>query len=222
MTQLVRHLRSRVDAPVAHSWIELAEPTPLEAAKRLAAEGIEEIVLVPLLAFQAHHAGVDLPGNVRAIERAFPALAVRAAAVLGLDERLVALAARKVGPARDRFAGLLVVSSGSTDPSAQQSAADAAWQLANATGHGRYAHAFAAGPPPTAADALRRLANAGAKRVSVFSWSLLAGRLDAVARERASAAAEPLGLTLVDAGRFGPDPVVADVLVDRYRAALGR
>jgi sirohydrochlorin cobaltochelatase len=70
---------------------------------------------------------------------------------------------------------------------------------------------------PTIDVVLRRVVAAGARRVVLFSWSLLSGVLE----QRVSAsAAEMTELEIVDAGRFGPDPATADAVLDRYAEAV--
>lgn len=56
--------------------------------------------------------------------------------------------------------------------------------------------------------------------MTLFSWSLLAGVLEERVATEATAVAAETGLALMDAGRFGPDPAVADAVIDRYREAL--
>jgi sirohydrochlorin cobaltochelatase len=87
------------------------------------------------------------------------------------------------------------------------------------TGH-RWVEIAYAGVTWPKADALfGRLRRAGAGRVVRFSWSLLAGMLERRVDGWAADAARD-GLENIAAGRFGPDPLVADVVVARYDEAL--
>jgi sirohydrochlorin ferrochelatase len=114
---------------------------------------------------------------------------------------------------------LVVTGAGSSDPDANGDLAKAARTLAELTGH-RWAEIAYAGVTWPRADALfERLRRAGARRIVRFSWSLLAGLLERRVDGWASDAADG-DLEIRDAGRFGPDPLVADVVVDRYREAI--
>ncbi|MBW3662374.1 MAG: sirohydrochlorin chelatase [Actinobacteria bacterium] len=219
METLVGHLRSRVEATVAAGWLDLVDPAALDVGRQLIADGIARIVLAPLLLFEAFHARVDLPSLAEALRGVDPRARISLARHLGLDARLIRLAVGRIESVADPADALLVVSSGSSDPDAQASAATAARMIAERTGHAHVQHAFASSADPTVPDAAAALAAAGVPRVALFSWSLLAGQLVEASRRAAAAALDPHGVALVDAGRLGPDPVVADVLSDRYHDA---
>jgi sirohydrochlorin cobaltochelatase len=225
MDQLLGHLRARLSAPVENAWLEdFAEPDPVTAAGRLVAQGVTRLVTVPFLVFGAGHAKTDVPAGVHEVRAAFPEVLVQHSRVLGLHPDLFTLARARIaavrsGPVPDDEV-LLVTGSGSTDPDANGDLWKAARFLAEGTGHRWVEAAFAGVTWPTVDVVLRRIAAAGAKRVLLFSWSLLAGLLEQRVAAWAKQVAEETALGVVDAGRFGPDPVVADVLLDRYREVL--
>jgi len=227
MEELVGHLRARHPAPVGAAWLEdFSDPDPATAAAALVDQGVERLVTVPFLNLGAGHAKTDVPEGLAEIRAAHPGLVVAHARVLGLHDGLFALARERVaavaGADRRRPADelLLVAASGSSDPDANGDLAKAARFLAEGTGHRWCEHAFAGVTWPRTDEVLRRAAAAGARRVVLFSWSLLAGLLEQRVTEQAGQVAADTGLEVVDAGRFGPDPVVADVVLDRYREAL--
>jgi sirohydrochlorin cobaltochelatase len=227
MDELVAHLRARHPAPVGHAWLEeFAAPDAADAAAELVAQGAHGLVTVPLLTLGAGHAKTDVPAELAAIRARLPGLPTAHARVLGLHERLFALARARVAAvagadrARDPREALLVVTSGSSDPDANGDLWKAARFLAEGTGHRWCDAAFAGVTWPKADLALRRLAAAGATRVVLFSWSLLAGLLEQRVAGWAAEVADETGLAIVDAGRFGPDPAVADVVLARYHEAL--
>lgn len=223
MDELVGHLRQRVDAPVAAAWLEdFAEPDAVTAAGELVDAGARTIVTVPFLVLGAGHAKTDVPESVAVVRARHPEVPVTHGRVLGLHPTLFDLACARIdaisgGDPADEV--LVVTGAGSSDPDANGDLAKAARLLAELTGH-RWVEIAYAGVTWPRADALfARLRHAGARRVVRFSWSLLAGLLERrVDGWAADAAAE--GLDIADAGRFGPDPLVADVVVDRYREAI--
>jgi len=223
MDELVGHLRARVDAPVGAAWLEdFAEPDAVAAAGDLVDAGAHSIVTVPFLVLGAGHAKTDVPASVAAIRRRAPEVPVVHGRVLGLHPALFELAHARIDAVGDGDRSdevLVVTGAGSSDPDANGDLAKAARLLAEVTGH-RWVEIAYAGVTWPKADALfGRLRRAGAGRVVRFSWSLLAGLLERRVDGWAADAARD-GLEIIDAGRFGPDPLVADVVVARYDEAL--
>lgn len=225
MDRLLEHLRTRLHAPIGAAWLEdFAEPDAVTAAEQLVAAGATHVVTLPLLVLGAGHAKTDVPEQVVAIRERFPQTVVTHGRILGLHHRLFDLAHVRIdaaAPDGDRNDEvLLLTGSGSSDPDANGDLAKAARVLAERTGH-RWCEIAYAGVTWPRADALfARMHRAGARRVVRFSWSLLAGVLERRVDDWADEAAGHDGLQIRDAGRFGPDPMVADAVVDRYREAL--
>lgn len=224
MAELVAHLRARHDGPVENAWIEsFARPDVATAAKELLSRGATSLVTVPFLVLGAGHAKTDVPGRIAGIRGTHPGLPIAHARVLGLHPGLFALARRRIqavspSPAPDEV--LLVTAAGSSDPDANGDLSKAARFLAEGTGHRWVETAFAGVTWPTADLVLERVVAAGASRVVVFSWSLLAGLLEQRVLDWATEVNARTALEVLDAGRFGPDPAVADVVMDRYREAV--
>lgn len=225
MDRLVGLLRARIDGPVAAAWLEdFSDPDAATATTRLAAAGAEHVVTVPFLVLGAGHAKTDVPAAVHEAAAAHPGVAITHGRVLGLHPKLFELACSRIdavsAPADRADEVLVVTGAGSSDPDANGDLAKAARVLAEQTGH-RWAEIAYAGVTWPRADALfERLHRAGAARVTRLSWSLLAGVLEQRIDGWADEAARQYGMQIVDAGRFGPDALVADAVVDRYREAL--
>lgn len=229
MARLLALLRERHDGPLAHAWLEdFAEPDTVTAAGTLAEAGAQRVVAVPFLNFAAYHARSDVPAHVAEAQAAHPELRFTVGRVLGHHAALLDLAERRVRDARaqaglpeqpDDHEVMLVAASGSSNAESNSDVAKAARLLAERTGHRWVEPAFAGVTWPTAEQALRRADRAGANSAVVFSWSLLAGLLERKVSEQARTVADESGLRLVDAGRFGPDPLVADAVMDRFQEA---
>ena len=225
MDALLEVLRARHPAPVANGWLEdFAEPSVDDAFARLVAEGATSVVTVPFLNFGAYHAKTDVPNAVASVRAERPDLVVTHGRILGLHPALFDLARLRVDavsdPAQREGEVLVVASSGSSDPDANSDLAKAARFLAEGTAHRWVEYAFAGVTWPRIDDVLRRCAAAGAQRAVIFSWSLLAGLLEQRVAGLAAEVAVETGMPVADAGRFGPDPLVADVIFDRYTEAL--
>lgn len=81
--------------PVEAAYLELVEPDIATGLACLAARGISECIIAPLLLFAAGHAKHDIPASVSAAAERFPGIRFRQAAHLGLHEELIALSARR-------------------------------------------------------------------------------------------------------------------------------
>ena len=225
MDVLLEVLRSRHPAPVANAWLEdFAEPGVEQAVQDLVGQGVTQLVTVPFLNLGAYHAKTDVPGAVGPLRAERPGLVVAHGRVLGLHAALFDLARARIDAVSDpagREQELLVVAgSGSSDPDANSDLAKAARFLAEGTGHRWAEIAFAGVTWPRMDDVLRRAAAAGITRAVIFSWSLLAGLLEQRVTTIAAEVAGDTGMQIADAGRFGPDPLVAEVVLDRYAEAL--
>lgn len=225
-------LADRLGVPTAYSWVEwdLVEPSPTDAADRLVADGADGLVTLPFLAFAAGHAKTDVPEEVEPIREAHPDLPVRHGVVLGQHPRLFDLARQRIAAARaaaglpdqpDGDEALLLTGPGSSDPDANGELAKAARFLADTSGFTWDEIAFAGVTWPKPDAVVRRLHGAGFTRVTRFSWSLLAGKLEARVDELvADARGDAPGLDVLDAGRLGPSEAMVDAVADRYHEAL--
>lgn len=225
MADLVALTQRRVPGPVGHAWLEdFVQPQGVEGTRPLVEAGIATLVTLPLLNFAAGHAKNDVPEQVSEIREAFPDLHLHHSRVLGVHQSLLELGWKRlddVSPRDGRDEEVLVVAaSGSSDPDANGELAKAARMLAEGSGHRWVEHSVAGVTWPRTDEVLRRAARAGARRAVVFSWSLLAGLLETRVWEAVDTVAEETGLQVAKAGRFGPDPLVADAIADRYLEAL--
>jgi sirohydrochlorin ferrochelatase len=156
-------------------------------------------VVVPLLLARGHHVGVDVAGVAR--------LGATAARHLAADDRLVALASRRLDeagalPSDD----VVLVTAGSRDPESRLDVEAAAHKLAKLR-HTRVATATV-GTVAEVVEAHRRRG-----RVAVSTWLVAPGSFsDAVRRCRADAIAAPLGLSCE----------LVETVLDRYDEALSR
>ncbi|WP_448316226.1 sirohydrochlorin chelatase [Streptomyces sp. CO7] len=204
---------------VETAFLDFNLPTVTGVLESLAAGGVRDVVVQPLLLTRAFHAKADIP----AVLRQAPArLRITTAEVLGPDPLLLDALERRLHeagltPADRPATGIVLASAGSTDPEAIAVIAEIARELRH-TGWCavRPAFASAASPEgfPRTEDAVRELRAAGCARVAVAPYVLAPGRLpDRIAAGAVSAGADVL------AGVLGPSPEVARVLLARYDAA---
>ncbi|WP_078328982.1 sirohydrochlorin chelatase [Mycobacteroides salmoniphilum] len=195
----VRMLRPELDVRLA--FLELSEPNLVDVLGDLS----DDAVAVPLLLSDAYHAQIDLP---TVLSSAPSGLRVTQARVLGADDRLLRLARRRVAELGIDNPGVILTAVGSSDSTAnaRTRALAAQWSISTTV--------FATGESTTIADAADALRSRGATKTVVAPWFLSPGLLlDQVRAESAHA-----GIQV--AAPLGADRLVAEVVVERYEAAV--
>ncbi|MFD3730630.1 sirohydrochlorin chelatase [Streptomyces sp. NPDC058632] len=211
---LVRRVRTlRPELRVETGFLDFNIPSVPGVLDSLAAEGVRDVVALPLLLTRAFHAKADIPA---VLADADARLRIRQADVLGPSPLLHAALERRLyeaglTPADKSSTGVVLASAGSTDPEAIAVIAEIAREWRH-TGWCAVRPAFASASLPRTEDAVRDLRALGCERVAVAPYVLAPGFLpDRIARGAAQAD--------VLADVLGPAPEVARVLLQRYDAA---
>ena len=80
---LVGEVRAmRPDLRIEPAFLELSKPSFSTVVKKLVRAGYDEIVVVPLLLTEAHHAKVDVPSAIAEATAAHDNLKIRATSIL--------------------------------------------------------------------------------------------------------------------------------------------
>ncbi|MGI5194018.1 sirohydrochlorin chelatase [Streptomyces sp. CA-288835] len=211
---LVRRVRAmRPGLRVETGFLDFNVPSVPAVLESLAAEGVRDVVALPLLLNRAFHAKADIPAVLR---EAPSRLRIRQAEVLGPSPLLTAALERRLyeaglSPADKSSTGVVLASAGSTDPEAIAVIAEIAREWRH-TGWCAVRPAFASASLPRTEDAVRELRALGCARVAVAPYVLAPGFLpDRIARGAVEAD--------VLADVLGPAPEVARVLLERYDGA---
>ncbi|MCB5165610.1 sirohydrochlorin chelatase [Streptomyces bambusae] len=216
LTRRVRALRPGLAVETA--FLDFNAPSVGQVLSRLYADGVREVVALPLLLTRAFHAKADIPAVLAEACEQLPGLRVRRTEVLGPSPLLVAALERRlaeagVAPADRSTTGVVLASAGSSDPEAIAVIAETAreWRL---TGWCAVRPAFASAALPRTEDAVRALRAEGARRVVVAPYVIAPGRLpDRIADGARAAGADAL------AGVLGAAPELALLLLERYDGA---
>ncbi|MFI0263238.1 sirohydrochlorin chelatase [Streptomyces sp. NPDC017056] len=215
-----RALRPGLRVEVA--FLDFNAPGVPRALERLAADGVRDVVVLPLLLTRAFHAKTDIPAVLREAAARLPRLTVHRAEVLGPSPLLTAALERRLyeaglRPGDRRSTGVVLASAGSSDPEAIAVIAEIAREWRRTTGWYAVRPAFASASLPRTADAVRALRAEGAERVAVAPYVVAPGFLpDRIARGAEEAGADVLADVL------GPAPELARLLVRRYEEASAR
>jgi sirohydrochlorin ferrochelatase len=182
----------------------------------------EPAVVVPLLLTAAYHSKADIPAQLAAAAAARPGLDVVCAGTLGPHPLLLAALERRLreagaaaGDAGLARTGVVLAAAGSSDPAANATIAELAARWARERGWRAVVPAYASAAGPRPAEAVRALRDGGAARVVVATYLLAPGYFADKVRDAALGA----GAAAVS-GVLGAAPEVADVVLDRYLAAM--
>lgn len=213
--------RVRAERPglrVETAFLEFNAPSVPRVLERLAGEGADEVVALPLLLTRAFHAKTDIPSVLREARARLPRLHIRQADVLGPSPLLNATLGRRLREAGIRpgdlpRTGLVLASAGSSDPEAIAVIAEIARELRH-TGWCAVRPAFASALLPRTEDVVRELRAEGVERVAVAPYVIAPGRLP----DRIAAGAEAAGADVL-ADVLGPAPELARLLLNRFDEA---
>ncbi|MFD4294381.1 sirohydrochlorin chelatase [Rhodococcus sp. NPDC058532] len=212
---------ARPDLDVRLCFLDLSAPSVEQVVDAVASEGHAAAVVVPLLLGSAFHARVDLPGLLAAERVRHPGLDLVQADVLGDDERLIAAVRDRAvtagAAADDPSVGVVLAAVGSSRGEANARTSAIAPRLLSGTAWSGVEVCFAT-TEPTLPQAVTRLCAAGARRIVVAPWFLAPGLLT----DRIDAAADAVAPDALRADVIGDHPLLVEVVLDRYRAALPR
>ncbi|MEV0319318.1 sirohydrochlorin chelatase [Streptomyces sp. NPDC050658] len=208
---LVRRVRAqRPGLRVETGFLDFNSPSVPEVLESLDAEGVRDVIALPLLLTRAFHAKSDIPA---VLDQAPSRLRIRQAEVLGPSPLLLTALERRLyeaglAPADKSSTGVVLASAGSSDPEAIAVIAEIAREWRH-TGWCAVRPAFASASLPRTEDAVRELRALGVRRVAVAPYVIAPGFLpDRIARGAADAD--------VLAPVLGPAPEVARLLLRRY------
>ncbi len=225
LTALVR-AAAPPDIRVGAGFLELAEPHVDVALDRLVADGATDIAAVPYVLFGAGHLKDDGPAILARARRRHPAVRFHLARDLGIHPAVLdvtedrARSARKRLPSTERTA-VVLVGRGSTDPDAGADFVKFARLLEDGRGLGPVHPAFAAMSRPHLHDALDRAHSLGAEAVTVVPLLLFQGVLvERIVVDAAAWATAHPDVAVTTAAPLGPDPRLADLVVERHREAV--
>ncbi|HEX4018079.1 MAG TPA: sirohydrochlorin chelatase [Frankiaceae bacterium] len=210
--------------PVRGGFIELSAPPLRAAVSELVDLGARDVDVVPLVLVAAGHAKGDIPAALTREQQRHPGLAYRYGRPLGPHPVLLDLLDRRLAEVVDdgerAETTVVLVGRGSSDPDANAEHVKVARLLQEGRGLAGVEPAFISLAEPGVPAALDRARRLGAQRIVVLPYFLFAGILPSRTREQAQAwASEHPGLDVRCAGVIGPEPALADLVLERAQEA---
>ena len=224
--ELVALVRERDPSlAVEGGFIELSRPPISECVSRLVENGARKIAAVPLMLLAAGHAKDDIPATLMREKMSHPGIDFGYGRALGIRPELLELMDERISAAipeaeREETA-VLVVGRGSSDPDANSDLAKISRLFYEGRPYPTVETAYVSMTPPNVSEGLARLKKLGARRIAVFSYFLFTGVLeDRIRRQGEAFARVNPGVEVRYAGYFGPDELVANLVVERYTEAV--
>ena len=229
--------------PVAHGYLEFANPVLRDGLDRLREAGCDRILAVPGMLFAAMHAKNDIP-SVLNTYAARHGIRVEYGRELGVDPKMIAAAADRVraavaaadaaaGPAADSAADsgegpvplhdtcLVVIGRGASDPDANANVAKVTRLLWEGMGFGWAETGYSGVTFPLVEPCLERVVRLGFRRVVVFPYFLFTGVLvDRIYGFTDWVAEANPGVQFVKAGYLNDHPQVVATFAERVREIL--
>ncbi len=185
---------------VATCYLELRQPDISAGFRELHAQGVNEIVIAPVLLFDARHARQDIPAEVAKFREEAADVKLRYAESLGRHPAVMVLAQKRleevlVEQASQPFTSCIVVFRGTSDPVAQQAIqafvdARRPAMVQAAQGDVAVSLAYVAAAEPRLKDVLDQSLAAGAEKILLLPHLLFHGEVLAEIRQLAAETAE--------------------------------
>jgi sirohydrochlorin cobaltochelatase len=220
------------DWEVDYGYLEFANPVIRDGLDRLRAKGCDRILAVPGMLFAAMHAKNDIP-TVLNTYAARHGIEVRYGRELGVDPKMIAAAAARIGEALDRAdreqgpiplhdTCLVVIGRGASDPDANANVSKVARMLWEGIGFGWCETGYSGVTFPLVEPCLSHVARLPYRRVVVFPYFLFSGILiDRIYGFTDQVAAAHPDRQWIKAPYLGDHPKVLETFAERVTEQVG-
>jgi sirohydrochlorin cobaltochelatase len=217
-TTLADAARRRPGLRVADAYVDNASPSIRAALLELAHQGVDDVVVLPLLLTPASHSKTDVAASVQAGRRAHAGMRLRYGRPLGPSPTLVDVLALRLAEAGARDDDpVVLVAGGALDPDANAQVAATARLLWEGRSWPSVDVAFVSTTRPTVPEALTRLRALGHDRVSVARYFLGPGYLPRLVERLAD---EVDGVDVVVSAPLGASDALTGLVLTRYDEAV--
>ena len=217
--------------PVAHGYLEFADPVIRAGLDQLRDQGCARILAAPGMLFAAGHAKNDIPSVLNAYA-AEHGVRVNYGRELGLSPNMLRAAAERIesavaqadaasGPVPRHETCLVVIGRGASDPDANSNVSKLARMLWEGMGFGWCETGYSGVTFPLVEPCLDHVARLGYRRVVVFPYFLFSGILiDRIYGFTDQVAAARPDIEFVKAGYLGAHAQVVETFFERVTEIL--
>jgi sirohydrochlorin cobaltochelatase len=210
--QVVRDLLAaagtRLGVRAVPAYLDNASPSIERAVRDLAADGVDDVTVLPLLLNAAGHSKTDLAASVQKARLDHPGLTLRYGRPFGAHPAVVTVLEQRLVEAGAADLPVVLVAGGSLDPDANATVAATARLLWEGRRHATVDYAFVSATGPSLPEALARVNGPAAVSLLFLGPGYLPGKATSLAGEHVVTA--PLGMA----------PPLVDLLVERYGETL--
>jgi sirohydrochlorin cobaltochelatase len=218
------------DLAVEPCFLEFAAPSIADGFRRLAARGVQRVVVVPALLFSAGHAERDIPTAVASVAAEFSDIALAQSSHLGCHDSLVALSrlrfdealvSRRDVPAHET--ALVLVGRGSTWPAATAEMHRFVELCGQRTPVAVARTAFVSMAEPSLEQVFDEVAASGARRIVVQPHLLFGGALvERIGQTVERYAAKRMSSEWIATRHLGPADLLVTAILDRASAVANQ
>ncbi len=221
MYQIRDHTQAAMpETLVEVGFLEMTDPPAGVVLDHMVSRGCQRIVILPLMLLAASHSKSDVPAIVLNGRKRHPGVELTFGSPLGVSPELIEIGAANIADVGAEGLPLLVIARGTSEPDANGDAVKASRLLAEWTDTDFLFNGFTGMTWPRVPEALRTVQKLGAPKFAVFFWFLCNGKLIERARDEIAEFVKETGIEVVDAGYFGPDARLAQLIERRYTEAL--
>jgi len=235
--QLAEALRQRLaPVPVAHGYLEFAQPILREGLEALRQQGVKHVLAVPAMLFAAGHAKNDIPSVLNTYARE-TGIRVDYGRELGVDLNMIQAAGARIQAALDQADAeaqqtgeqlvplheslLVVVGRGSSDPDANSNVSKVTRMLVEGFGFGWGETLYSGVTFPLVEPGLRHVVRLGYRRIVIFPYFLFSGVLVSRIRQHSErVAVDHPDIRFLHASYLGDHPRVVDTFVERMEEVV--
>ena len=227
--QFAAQISTQLQTHVEPCFLEFADPPIAEGIESCIAQGVTQLVAVPLFLGPAGHQKNDVPAVINWARKQWPELQFHYGAPLGAQYDIVQILADRLAQATaeanaDRQVSkeetaVLLVSRGSRDPDANGEVAKLARLLYEGRGYQSIDPAYYALTEPRIDEMVRRAARNGAQRVVLLPYLLFTGKIYERVVEQGAAAAEKYNIEVIVSHYLFPHDALVNAVIHRYEEA---
>ena len=200
------------------AYVDNASPSVGSALRSLVEDGVDDVVVLPLLLTAASHSKTDVAASVQAGRLNHPGMRLRYGRPLGPHPVLVDVVAQRLAEAGAGASDpVVLVAGGALDPDANAAVAATARLLFEGRAWPSVDIAFASTARPTVPEALERLRAQGHPWASVARYFLGPGYLPRLVERQAR---EVEGIDVVVSAPLGVTDGLAQLVLGRYDEAM--
>ena len=231
--EFIRTVKQSLQLPIQEiAFLEIVEPTIEVGVKRCVERGATSIAIMPLLLLTAHHAKLDIPQELKEVQKLYPYIQFSYGRPLGIEPEIIETVIAQINAVIERSnkaallktqlrngeADVLLVVRGSSDISLAQQAEEICQQVRHASGYERVKPCYLYGAGWRFEEALEKYRQSG-RPVIIVPYLLFDGLLS-VGLERKVSAAQEDNPRILLSDKLGHGEKVQQVMLRRVEQCL--